>query len=167
MILLYTQYSANIISHVFLNHHKQLRLIFHKIIHQISVVHILYTIAAIILQGILLLLSSSGYGFSIIQITPPSPVYFWDITGTLKTAVDRLHALVPYFRTKVYKETVLLMIGGGSPPALKAVQNRIISSGKVSYSTSADHDITRVNVAAGRGVSLAPGFLNDHSGPFA
>jgi len=43
-----------------------------------------------------------------------SPVYFWDITGTLKTAVDRLHALVPYFRTQVYKETVLLMTSGGS-----------------------------------------------------
>ena len=60
-----------------------------------------------------------------------------------------------------------LMIGGGSPPALKAVQNRIISSGKVSYFNSADHDTTRVNVAAGRGVCLAPGFLNDHSGQFA
>lgn len=28
------------------------------------------------------------------------------------------------------------MKGGGSPPALKAVQNRIISSGKVSYFNS-------------------------------
>ena len=59
------------------------------------------------------------------------------------------------------------MVGGGSPPALKAVQHRLISSGKVSYFNSADHDTTLTNVAAGRGICLAPGFLNDHSGQFA
>ena len=35
------------------------------------------------------------------------------------------------------------------------------------YFNSADHDTTLTNVAAGRGVCLAPGFLNDHSGQFA
>lgn len=60
-----------------------------------------------------------------------------------------------------------LMVGGGSPPALKAVQHRVISSGRVAYFNSADHDTTLTNVAAGRGVCLAPGFLNDHSGQFA
>ena len=60
-----------------------------------------------------------------------------------------------------------LMVGGGSPQALKTVQHRLISSGKIRYFNSADHDTTRVNVAAGRGVCLAPGFLNDHSGQFA
>lgn len=60
-----------------------------------------------------------------------------------------------------------LMVGGGSPQALKAVQHRLISTGKIRYFNSADHDTTRVNVAAGRGVCLAPGFLNDHSGQFA
>ena len=45
-----------------------------------------------------------------------------------------------------------LMVGGGSPQALKAVQHRLIATGKM---------------AAGRGVCLAPGFLNDHSGQFA
>ena len=60
-----------------------------------------------------------------------------------------------------------LMIGGGSPPALKAVQHRLISSGKISYFNSVDHDTTLTNVAAGKGVCLAPGFLNDHSGQFA
>lgn len=60
-----------------------------------------------------------------------------------------------------------LMVGGGSPPALRAVQQRLISSGRISYFNSADHDTTRVNVAAGKGVCLAPGFLNDHSGQFA
>lgn len=60
-----------------------------------------------------------------------------------------------------------LMVGGGSPPALRAVQQRLISSGRISYFNSADHDTTRVNVAAGKGICLAPGFLNDHSGQFA
>ena len=60
-----------------------------------------------------------------------------------------------------------LMVGGGSPPALQAVQNRLISSGKINYFNSSDHDTTLTNVAAGKGVCLAPGFLNDHSGQFA
>ncbi|MBR4456682.1 MAG: LysR family transcriptional regulator [Solobacterium sp.] len=60
-----------------------------------------------------------------------------------------------------------LMVGGGSPPALKAVQHRLISTGKIPYFNSPDHDTTLINVAAGTGVCLAPGFLNDHSGQFA
>lgn len=60
-----------------------------------------------------------------------------------------------------------LMVGGGSPPALQAVQHRLIVSGKIEYFNSADHDTTLTNVAAGRGVCLAPGFLNDHSGQFS
>jgi len=60
-----------------------------------------------------------------------------------------------------------LMVGGGSPPALKAVQHRLIASGKIQYFNSPDHDTTLTNVAAGRGICLAPGFLNDHSGQFA
>ena len=65
----------------------------------------------------------------------------------------------------LYEST--LMVGGGSPLALKTVQHRLISSGKIDYFNSADHDTTLTNVAAGRGVCLAPGFLNDHSGQFA
>ena len=60
-----------------------------------------------------------------------------------------------------------LMVGGGSPAALKAVQHRLTASGKIDWFNSADHDTTLTNVAAGRGVCLAPGFLNDHSGQFA
>ncbi len=60
-----------------------------------------------------------------------------------------------------------LMVGGGSPQELRSVQHRLISSGKIDYFNSADHDTTLTNVAAGRGVCLAPGFLNDHSGQFA
>ena len=59
-----------------------------------------------------------------------------------------------------------LMVGGGSPAALRAVQHRLISTGKVEYFNSSDHDTTLTNVAAGRGVCLAPGFLNDHSSQF-
>ncbi len=60
-----------------------------------------------------------------------------------------------------------LMVGGGSPPALRSVQQRLIASGKIPYFNSPDHDTTRVNVAAGKGICLAPGFLNDHSKQFA
>ena len=60
-----------------------------------------------------------------------------------------------------------LMVGGGSPAALQAVQHRLIATGRLDYFNSADHDTTLTNVAAGRGVCLAPGFLNDHSGQFA
>ncbi len=60
-----------------------------------------------------------------------------------------------------------LMVGGGSPQALRTVQHRLIGSGKIDYFNSPDHDTTLTNVAAGRGICLAPGFLNDHSGQFA
>ena len=60
-----------------------------------------------------------------------------------------------------------LMVGGGSPAALRSVQQRLIASGKIPYFNSPDHDTTRVNVAAGKGICLAPGFLNDHSKQFA
>ena len=60
-----------------------------------------------------------------------------------------------------------LMVGGGSPAALRAVQQRIVRRGRVSYFNSPDHDNTLTNVAARKGVCLSPGFLNDRSGQFA
>ena len=60
-----------------------------------------------------------------------------------------------------------LMVGGGSPAALRNVQQKLISSGKIEYFNSPDHDSTYVNIASGKGICLAPGFLNDHSGQFA
>lgn len=60
-----------------------------------------------------------------------------------------------------------LMVGGGSPAALRSVQQRLISSGSIRYFNSPDHDTTLTNVASGKGICLAPGFLNDHSGQFA
>jgi len=52
-----------------------------------------------------------------------------------------------------------LMVGGGSPPQLVAVQERVIAEAGTDYYNSHDHDTTMVNVAAGRGVCLSPGFL--------
>ena len=60
-----------------------------------------------------------------------------------------------------------LMVGGDSPNALRAVQQRVIRETGVHYFNSPDHDNTLTNVAAHKGVCLAPGFLNDHSGQFA
>ena len=60
-----------------------------------------------------------------------------------------------------------LMVGGGSPAALRNVQQRIINSVDIQYFNSHDHETTLTNVASDRGISLAPGFLNDHTGEFA
>lgn len=57
-----------------------------------------------------------------------------------------------------------LMVGGGSPPELKEVQRRLIDTGRIQYFNSNDHDTTLINVAARKGVCLAPGFLNDRDG---
>lgn len=65
----------------------------------------------------------------------------------------------------IYDRT--LMVGGGSPALLRSVQQKLISSGKIEYFNSPDHDTTLTNVASGKGICLAPGFLNDHSGQFA
>lgn len=59
-----------------------------------------------------------------------------------------------------------LMVGGGSPPPLRRVQKRMIEEVGVDFFTSHDHETTLTNVAAGRGVCLAPGFLDDHNGEF-
>jgi len=52
-----------------------------------------------------------------------------------------------------------LMVGGGSPPQLQAVQDRVISNENIGYYNSHDHETTMVNVAVGSGVCLSPGFL--------
>lgn len=111
-----------------------------------------------------------------------------DILFALKEQVDHLPDITMHklFKSRVYLITQrddplaekniineedlygrTLMIGGGSPHALQTVQHRLINTGKIQYFNSADHDTTLTNVAAGLGVCLAPGFLNDHSGQFA
>ena len=59
------------------------------------------------------------------------------------------------------------MVGGGSPPELRAVQQRVIEMVNVRYFNSNDRETTLTNIAAHKGVCLAPGFLNDHNGEFA
>ena len=88
-----------------------------------------------------------------------SHIYLIARQDDMLTAKNRISEEDLYGRT--------LMVGGGSPPALKAVQHRLIASGKIEYFNSPDHDTTLTNVAAGRGICLAPGFLNDHSSQFA
>ena len=60
-----------------------------------------------------------------------------------------------------------LMIGGGSPPVLRRLQQKIISSVDVNYFNSPDHETTMTNVASDNGICLTPGFFNDHNGEFA
>ena len=60
-----------------------------------------------------------------------------------------------------------LMVGGGSPAALRKVQQQVIHSVEINYFNSADHDTTLMNVAANLGICLAPGFLNDHNPDYA
>ncbi|MBR2214730.1 MAG: LysR family transcriptional regulator [Selenomonadaceae bacterium] len=95
----------------------------------------------------------------------------------------RLH---PLFKSKIYLITTLsdplaqkelvrledlagrtLMVGGGSQPELRAVQQRALAKLRLDHFNSNDHDTTLTNVAAGKGICLAPGFLNDHNGEFA
>ena len=52
-----------------------------------------------------------------------------------------------------------LMVGGGSPPALQRVQQRLMRTQKIQYFNSADHDTTLTNVAAKKGVCLSPDFF--------
>ncbi len=55
-----------------------------------------------------------------------------------------------------------LMVGGGSPPLLKRIQNELIMDPEISYFNSDDHDTSLTYVAADQAVVLSPGFLNDH-----
>ena len=61
----------------------------------------------------------------------------------------------------------VLMIGGGSQPELKAVQYRVIQKLNLQHFNSNDYETTLTNIAADKGICLAPGFLNDHNDEFA
>lgn len=60
----------------------------------------------------------------------------------------------------------VLMVGGGSPPALQRVQQRLIRTRKIKYFNSPNHDTTLTNVAAKRGVCLSPDFFDEDSSEF-
>lgn len=44
-----------------------------------------------------------------------SPIYFWTITGTLKTATDRLYALFNKFGMENFKKESILILTAGTP----------------------------------------------------
>lgn len=60
-----------------------------------------------------------------------------------------------------------LMVGGTSPEPLRAVQRRAVNELGIAHFNSNDHMTTLVSVAAGKGICLSPGLLNDGSGEFA
>ena len=60
-----------------------------------------------------------------------------------------------------------LMVGGGSQPELLAVQQRVIQKLNLIHFNSNDYETTLTNIAAHKGICLAPGFLNDHNNEFA
>ena len=97
---------------------------------------------------ILFALGASVRHISDIRIEPfySSPIYLITLPGDPLAKKERVTTDDLAGRT--------LMIGGGSPPALKKVQQRIIAGGSVNYFNSADHETTLTNVAAEKGVCL-------------
>ena len=111
-----------------------------------------------------------------------------DVLFSMEVDVRRISAirLHPLFESRIYLITETsdplagkarldmedlkgrtLMVGGGSPPELRTVQQRVVETLNIPYFNSNDHETTLTNVAAHKGVCLAPGFLNDHNGEFA
>lgn len=60
-----------------------------------------------------------------------------------------------------------LMVGGGSPKPLYNAQQSVLDMPGVHSFNSPDHDTTLVNTAAGKGIALSLGMLNDGSDDFA
>ena len=60
-----------------------------------------------------------------------------------------------------------LMVGGGSPPQLRALQQRLINTIDIDYFNSENHDTTLTNILADRGICLTPGFFRDYTDEFA
>ena len=111
-----------------------------------------------------------------------------DILFSMEVDVKRIPdiRLYPLFESKIYLITEkndylarkkiiemndlkgrTLMVGGGSPPELRLVQQRVIETLNIPYFNSNDHDTTLTNIATHKGICLAPGFLNDHYDKFA
>ncbi|MBR1846142.1 MAG: LysR family transcriptional regulator [Bacilli bacterium] len=60
-----------------------------------------------------------------------------------------------------------LMVGGGSQRQLREVQTRVLNETRIPFINSEDHDTTLTNIAAGKAIVLAPGFLHDRNDGFA
>ena len=61
----------------------------------------------------------------------------------------------------------MLMVNDKAPASLRELQHRAVKSLRLKYLNSDDYASAFVNVAAGKGVCLAPGYLNDGMGEFA
>lgn len=107
-----------------------------------------------------------GYGTELKRASEVKEHFLFDSHIYLITKKDDPLAMKTIVKMDDLKNRTL-MVGGGSPAALRNVQNRIINSVDIRYFNSHDHDTTLTNVAADRGICLAPGFLNDHTGEFA
>lgn len=59
------------------------------------------------------------------------------------------------------------IVGGDAPAKMVAIQQRVLNRGKVDIINSHDLSTAFAYVAAGKGISLCPGFANDHNGEFA
>ncbi len=73
-------------------------------------------------------------------------------------------------KEKIFMEDLAgrtLMVGGGSQPELRAVQHRVLQTLNLPHFNSNDYETTLTNIAAHKGICLAPGFLNDNSAGFA
>ena len=73
-------------------------------------------------------------------------------------------------KEKIFMEDLIgriLMVGGGSQPELRAVQQRVIKTLNIQHFNSNDYETTLTNIAAHKGVCLAPDFLNDNSAGFS
>lgn len=60
-----------------------------------------------------------------------------------------------------------LMVGGGSPPQLKALQQKVINEINIDYFNSENHDTTLTNILADKGICLTPGFFQDYTNEFS
>lgn len=60
-----------------------------------------------------------------------------------------------------------LMVGGGSQLILKEAQKLVLQNLHLPFFNSNDHDTTLTNIAARKGIVLAPGFLHDRNDGFA
>ena len=109
--------------------------------------------------------------FESVQITPMFQ-YENGVEAFLRGDADVLFALreqtrhIPGITVKALFDSRVYLIAQPDDP-LAAKDLIRAESERVEYFNSPDHDTTLTNVAAGRGVCLAPGFLNDHSGQFA
>ena len=106
------------------------------------------------------------------------------LSGRIDKDIRDLKAY-PFYESRIYlvvnKEDVLakrasvgpedllgrkLMVGGGSQKSLKKVQKRMIEEYHIAHFNSDDHDTTLTNIAANKGIVLAPGYLHDRNDGF-